>query len=336
MANAGKVSATLAVKTRVGIGTSTIAGGTVTLTAYALAIVGFIQGARDEATISALAVGTVSLVTVLGGRYGQAVALLLRRSSWGAEKPAGAALTPLVQTGTFPGSGTQFESTFSAAGVTGAYAKTVDSGRDEDDDGPGDLLHPIFEDERPSDPSAIPPDVGDADAAHPDFAQPRTAHAASTGPVSGLNESQRAKAREMVIQAAYLGLKNAKALHYTQGARRWEGIQKKLRAWRGQFPKYADCSSFATWCLWQGLGHFHVRDVVNGENWLAGFTGTQLSHGKRVVHESNIKHGDLALYNGHVAVCVGGGMVISHGSEGGPYLLPLHYRSDLLEVRRFI
>lgn len=108
MASAGKVTAQVAVQTKVGVGASSIAGGSVTLVAYALAIVGYIQGARDEATISAIAVGTISLITVLGGRYGQAIAAIVKRSSWGAPAPA---QRPNVQSGSsttaiaHPGSG---------------------------------------------------------------------------------------------------------------------------------------------------------------------------------------------------------------------------------------
>lgn len=76
MASAGQVDVKVAVKPKVAVGTSTVAGGTVSLVAFALALVAFWQGARDEATISALVVGLVSLVTVLGGRYAQAVAAL--------------------------------------------------------------------------------------------------------------------------------------------------------------------------------------------------------------------------------------------------------------------
>lgn len=62
------------VKPKVGIGASTVAGGSITLVAYALAIIAFIDGARDEATIGALLAGTAALITTLAGRYGQAIA----------------------------------------------------------------------------------------------------------------------------------------------------------------------------------------------------------------------------------------------------------------------
>lgn len=160
--------------------------------------------------------------------------------------------------------------------------------------------------------------------------------------VSGLSAPHRIRARDLAVRAAYLGLRNKDALHYTQGPQRWEGIAKNLKAWRGEFPRNGDCSAFATWCLWNGLDHYGVRDTVNGHNWRAGYTGTMVNHGKRVVHEANILRGDLALYgdpygrSGHVAICVGGGRVISFGSEAGPYLLALHYRSDLRQIRRYI
>jgi cell wall-associated NlpC family hydrolase len=160
--------------------------------------------------------------------------------------------------------------------------------------------------------------------------------------VSGLSDTHRIRARDLAMEAAFLGLERAPSLHYTQGPKRWEGIAQDMKAWRGECPHYADCSAFATWCLWNGLDHYGVRDVVNDAQWRAGYTGTMLEHGKPVVHEENIMRADLALYGvpgttgKHVAICIGGGLVISHGSEGGPYKLPLHYRSDLIVVRRYI
>jgi cell wall-associated NlpC family hydrolase len=144
------------------------------------------------------------------------------------------------------------------------------------------------------------------------------------------------------MQAAFLGLAHAPEIHYTQGPRRWDGINRDYKAWRGEYPIYADCSAFATWCLWNGLDHYGVRDTVNDSDWQAGYTGTMLEHGKVIVHEENVLQGDLVLYGvpgttgKHVAICVGGGKVISHGSEGGPYLLEIHYRSDVIDIRRYI
>lgn len=161
--------------------------------------------------------------------------------------------------------------------------------------------------------------------------------------ISGLSERHRREARKIIAHGAGLMLDHQAQVHYTQDGRRWQGIDRKLLVAKGQFPSYSDCSSSSTWLLWNGLHvNFGVRDLVNGTNWRAGYTGTILQHGKVVHHEENIKVGDLALYGphgsvgSHVALCVGGGYVFSHGSEAGPFKTTLHYRPDLMCVRRFI
>lgn len=161
--------------------------------------------------------------------------------------------------------------------------------------------------------------------------------------VSGLSEAHRNQAKARAVQAAVLGLHNASRLHYTQTSARWRGIDAHKVAAKGQYPTQADCSSFVTWCIWNGLYvPFGCRDTVNGAGWDFGWTGSMIHHGKRVVHRENVQGGDAALYGdptgrtGHTALCVGGGKVISFGSESGPYLLPIDYRSDLVEIRRYV
>jgi hypothetical protein len=143
-----------------------------------------------------------------------------------------------------------------------------------------------------------------------------------------------------------LALRHRENVHYTQMSRRWQGIDHELKAFRGQYPRYCDCSSFATWCLWNGLDHFDVHDTVNGLAWRAGYTGTMLNHGKSVEHLENVLRGDCVLYGEkgtvgkHTAVIVGVSgkkpMVISHGSEGGPYYVAYNYRRDIISIRRYI
>lgn len=160
--------------------------------------------------------------------------------------------------------------------------------------------------------------------------------------VSGLSAPHRRRARELAVEAAILSIRRAPTIHYTQGPLRWQAIDHDLKAWRGQTPSYGDCSSMATWWLWNGLDHYGVRDTVNGANWRHGYTGTMLDHGKRVVHPSNWLRGDLFIYGregsdgAHVAMHLGGGFVASHGSEAGPYRLRWDYRGDLMAVRRYI
>lgn len=161
--------------------------------------------------------------------------------------------------------------------------------------------------------------------------------------VSGLSERHRNEARKIITRGADLMLSRRLRVHYSRGTSRWQGIDRKLLVAKDQFPTYSDCSSSSTWLLWNGLHVlFGVGDVVNGASWRYGFTGSMLQHGKKILHEENIRVGDLALYgipgtNGkHVAVCLGGGYVFSHGSEAGPFKTNLHYRPDLMCVRRYI
>jgi hypothetical protein len=165
--------------------------------------------------------------------------------------------------------------------------------------------------------------------------------------VSGLSKAHRIEARDRAVRAAMLGLDHRAELHYTQGPLRWQGIDKKYRSQVGQYPRYADCSSFATWCLWNGLFvKFGVRDTVNGAAWRAGYTGTMLNNGKEVQHEYSVQRGDCVIYGRgapgvHTAIVVGRRtdgkiMVVSHGSEPGPFYVPFDYRSDILSIRRYI
>jgi hypothetical protein len=82
---------------------------------------------------------------------------------------------------------------------------------------------------------------------------------------SELSPRHKIIARDLTVQAAVLGLNHAAELHYTEGPARWQAIERGLRAWKGQYPTEADCSSFDSWCLWCGLTHFQVGDIVNGE-----------------------------------------------------------------------
>lgn len=157
---------------------------------------------------------------------------------------------------------------------------------------------------------------------------------------SGLNAAQRIAARRRIKKAAYLWLDHAPEIHYSQDAvLRWEGITKHLRSYRGEYARHADCSSFATYVHWDGTLRWKPKDYVNGQSWKAGYTGTQEDCGRRVTGRTMV--GDLVQYGGHVAVVVRGArtlhdtLVISHGSEAGPFLLRADYR-PVAQVRRYL
>lgn len=149
--------------------------------------------------------------------------------------------------------------------------------------------------------------------------------------------------RRLGVRAAMLGVRNAPAIHYTWDPIRWEGIAKHCRSYRGQFPHHADCSAFASWDLWDATRGYLVGDFINGTGWQSGHTGTLVKHGRKV-SLSNLHLLDLVFYGDegwrpeHVAVYVGGGKVVSFGSEPGPFLLNVRYRTDvgLWAPRRYI
>lgn len=157
--------------------------------------------------------------------------------------------------------------------------------------------------------------------------------------VSGLSERHRKEAVNGALQAAIVGLKHAYAQHYTQGELRWQGIDRHRDASKGHYPNYSDCSAFVTWCYWNGLFlRGHHSDIVNGQNWRAGYTGTMLNHGHAV---SSPLPGDAIIYGPswpgeHTAIYTGNGLVVSHGGDPGPLLLPWRYRGDVLSIRRYI
>lgn len=162
--------------------------------------------------------------------------------------------------------------------------------------------------------------------------------------VSGLSDAHRAHARTLIVKAAHLMVSQKDFIHYSQRPDRMVGIQKKLTVTKGQCPKTCDCSSTAYWMLWDSEHRpYGVRDLVAHANWVTAYTGSMYKNGKAVVHDKNLKIGDLIFYGDqgggipeHVAVYIGGGKVFSHGSEGGPYILGLDYRNDRRMSRRYI
>jgi hypothetical protein len=161
-----------------------------------------------------------------------------------------------------------------------------------------------------------------------------------------LTTAQQQTARNAAVQAATLGYQHEPEVHYTQGSQRWQGIAEHLVASEGHFPNYADCSSFVTWAIWNGLLLlFGSEDVVNASSWQAGYTGTMLANGTTLGRASDMLPGDAVIYGTpgstgeHTAIVVTAGTVptvISHGSESGPYRIAYNYRSDIQSLRRYI
>lgn len=165
-----------------------------------------------------------------------------------------------------------------------------------------------------------------------------------------LTERQRRHARNRAAQAALLGWRNRGNVHYDQGQHRFDGIAKHRDASKGQYPAVADCSAYATWCLWNGLYlPFEKPDVVNALFWRYGNTGSMIRQGRSIKWTGHMRKGDVVFYAyqgttpTHCAIMVGRDpnhskgkpMVVSHGSESGPLYLPYDYRR-IVQVRRHI
>lgn len=140
--------------------------------------------------------------------------------------------------------------------------------------------------------------------------------------------------RRAVVAAMLLLYHHRDQVHYTQGPRRMWGVTQKIRP--PKYPTDLDCSASVTWAYF-AAGAPDPNDLGYSG---VGYTGTLSKHGRKV-SLTVAKPGALVFYGKrwpwqHVAVYIGAGKVISHGSEGGPYLLPVNYRSDRGEVREYL
>lgn len=110
--------------------------------------------------------------------------------------------------------------------------------------------------------------------------------------------------------------------YYTQGPMRWQGVRAvygKVKVVKGTIPKLrgGDCSSGYTrvilFGLEQSLGRI-PRDVVNGADWTAGYTGSIYRVCRRVLHPQK---GDAILYPDHVTAVfdVAARTCYSHGKD---------------------
>jgi hypothetical protein len=143
--------------------------------------------------------------------------------------------------------------------------------------------------------------------------------------------------RHKVVEAARYFASIEPRVHYTQGPSRMQIVRERLRP-RLLLKKhvYEDCSSFVTGCYWIAGAKDPNGRGFDG----AGWTGTLAPHG-HPVSTREAKPGDLAFYGRsapwhHVALYIGSGLVISHGSERGPVITEIHYRSDLGEIRSYL
>lgn len=116
--------------------------------------------------------------------------------------------------------------------------------------------------------------------------------------------------------------------HYTQT----RPYAKTLETWKA---RGGDCSGTSILCY-----SLAGCPDPNGTSFSGyGNTWSLIVRGV-AVKEAQSAPGDLTFYGSggpeHVVIELGGGMVMSHGHEGGPLILSRHYRSDYYQTRRYV
>lgn len=136
--------------------------------------------------------------------------------------------------------------------------------------------------------------------------------------------------RDRVANEATWGYNNRGRISYRQ-----ERPMRSLKSGH-KLPQVHDCSGYATAC--------YLRAGAPDPNGMGysgyGYTGTLSTKG-RSVSLAAARPGDLVFYGSgwpytHVAIYVGFGKVISHGSNKGPYLLAVDYRGDRRVIRSYL
>lgn len=135
-----------------------------------------------------------------------------------------------------------------------------------------------------------------------------------------------------VVRRATNGIRQNAKTGYTQGYRRWNGINHRIHY--TSVTDWADCSSWVTWLIWDARIAYRGTagtDIMNGLNWKAGNTASLVRHGHRHKLGPSAWYAGrtLVFYGvggggiddiGHVTVWMGNGYEASHGRSAGPEL----------------
>lgn len=135
---------------------------------------------------------------------------------------------------------------------------------------------------------------------------------------------------QRVANTALWYFNNSASIRYSQ-ARPISTITQGIRP--PKLPYALDCSGLVITCYWQN----GLADKLGAENAKGyGNTWTLWRHGEKI-SSSQLKSGDLVFYGNcsHVAVYVGDGMVVSHGSYPMRHV-SYRYRHDIYGYRRYL
>lgn len=154
-----------------------------------------------------------------------------------------------------------------------------------------------------------------------------------------LTPTLKKKVRQSIAVYCAAAVNNEPKIHYSQ-TRPFPFVDLIGAGWHT-----LDCSGFVINCFWNAGHDLHTYIADPSAQKYSGYgnTWTMLdwlrTNGKRVREVNGYLVGDVAMYDGHTAICSKKGSAqtsawTSHGSEGGPKLVQLNYRGDLVGVYR--
>lgn len=155
---------------------------------------------------------------------------------------------------------------------------------------------------------------------------------------NAVTPTQKKRVRESIAAYCAAAVRNEPRIHYSQ-ARPFRFVDVIGVGWHT-----LDCSGFVICCYWNASHDVGVYLPDPSGQKFSGYGNTWTleawlrEHGKRVTSQPHLV-GDVALYDGHTTICSKRGTRVtarftSHGSEGGPDVRTLDYRSDLRGVWR--
>lgn len=164
-------------------------------------------------------------------------------------------------------------------------------------------------------------------------------HSRKPSPYSASRISEHHRMQAVKYGLAYLHRQAHHYLPYTMGAGRWQCV---AAARHGQLFRMGDCSSTTTAILRYALRHSGGsfvkthRDRPNHLGYRGGYTGTLRLHGWHLaIPTRKLDQVHYGWGTGrHVALYVGGGLVLSHGSPGWHLYSYRYHGDDYSHARR--
>jgi hypothetical protein len=149
-----------------------------------------------------------------------------------------------------------------------------------------------------------------------------------------MTPAQKKLVRQSIANYCGAAVANEPRIHYSQ-QRPFPFVDVIGAGWHT-----LDCSGFVVNTFWNAMHDTRLYLGDPSGQRFSGYGNTWTmeawlrEHGHPVTTQPFLT-GDIALYDGHTTVCSSrGDHWTSHGSEGGPKYVQLHYRSGLVGVWR--